>query len=1148
MKRKMTRTLSLILTVLMLVSAFSVITLADTPVFLTDYVDPTGTIKNSAYLYAPSLVGNVGDEYLAEWEGTTYSFEIGVNAFATLDEIFEAAITNPNVGDYPQILFPAGEYTTRLDINQGCEIYGSNWNTNPSITTPTDYTGDWEENPEWAANGETIMSGPIVVGAQLTGYLSIMGITMNCRFYDTQRGVSGAGTEIILKNILVNHTTTLGSDGIPAPSGTFSNDRYVFSFQNYNNFNTTASASVNKDSVELINMRVKRIRTADSNRLIHEYIPPYFTIDGMYIDRSECGLATFSFFKVSQYLPDAKLTIKNSNFRNMNTTITAEGYNKAAIGTLEGQTSEIEVNNNLFYNCGTVYVLNIYMHAYSRVNMHHNDFFVTSSSSNKPYMSNGTLNDVDLTDAVSFTYNRVIGYTGTSYEIASSTDRNNALVDLTGCYLDTNPYDANSSSKTEGGARPTGDYCKYDFFYTDYAMTQTSDRIPDLTINGGSVDTEALTASYNVAAGTQSVGLTLGEGITARYYYSDADFSNIDNIDTATAVSGQLPTGNLSNYYIVQVFSFDQLSYKLYKLTITKDRSTAAPLNRVTRYSPSAATLTQDGNYWYAGIPQDASSFTFGITYGPGCVAVVMDGDTRLTASMGRYTVNNIDTTQREITITITSPTGDETEIYRLFIQKEKRHGCELLDIQGDGLNTVSDTEFETTIPFTQDSYTFTMQISDGASAVVWSGTSVFAYNNETGEVVIDEIQAGKAVYNILITAEDGTTTKAFTLTIDRVLNDQAELISIEGAQKDGDSFTVEATGSFTINANVSAGASYKVYSDAALTNEISNTVPVTVSDQVVYIVVTAQNGVNKSEPYRLTIQSRSGFEIENAVYEDGGYVINAADDLSSYRLTVNTKNAEYTLYADSELNFEAGNTINLAQGETIVYIRVTYSDDTSATYPVLIWSKRSATNYKDASSIAGWAKEYVDGLNESGYGLLVGDDNRNFNPTASMTRYEIAVVAVKLMGADATKFSNVRLNFSDTIAGWAQNYVKAAYTLGLMSGNDNGGKITFDGQNPTQRQQFARIFMEVICTGGMGMSASEYYEQNQAAIDAAYSEYSFEDENTVQTWAKPYVKLMVISGFMSGSLNNGKYYIEGQKSIVRQEVAVILGNALLQD
>ena len=79
-------------------------------------------------------------------------------------------------------------------------------------------------------------------------------------------------------------------------------------------------------------------------------------------------------------------------------------------------------------------------------------------------------------------------------------------------------------------------------------------------------------------------------------------------------------------------------------------------------------------------------------------------------------------------------------------------------------------------------------------------------------------------------------------------------------------------------------------------------------------------------------------------------------------------------------------------------------------------------------------------------------------------------------------------------------------------------------------------------------MSASEYYEQNQAAIDAAYSEYSFEDENTVQTWAKPYVKLMVISGFMSGSLNNGKYYIEGQKSIVRQEVAVILGNALLQD
>ena len=1150
MKRKMTRTLSLILTVLMLVSAFSVITLADTPAFLTDYADPTGTIKNSAYLYDPAIVGSVGDEYLAEWDGTTYSFEIGVNAFASLDEIFEAALTNPNVGDYPQILFPAGEYSTRLDINQGCEIYGANWNTNPSVTTPTDYTGDWAENPEWGANGETIMSGPIVVGAQLTGYLSIMGITMNCRFYDTQRGVSGAGTEIVLKNIMINHTINLGSDGVSAPSGTFSNDRYVFSFQNYNNFNTTSTASVNKDSVQLINMRVKKISTADSNRLIHEYIPPYLTIDGLYVDCPASGLATFSYFKISPYFPAAKITIKNSNFRNMNTSITAEGYNKEAIGTLEGQTNEIEVCNNLFYDCGTVYVLNIYMHAYSRVNMHHNDFFVTSSSSNKPYMSNGTLNDVDLTDAVSFTYNRVIGYTGTSYEIASSTDRNNALVDVTGCYLDTNPYDANSSSKTEGGARPTGDYCKYDFFYTDYAMTQTSDRIPDLTINGGSVDTEALTASYNVAAGTQSVGLTLGEGITARYYYSDADFSNIDNIDTATAVSGQLPTGNLSNYYIVQVFSFDQLSYKLYKLTITKDRSTAAPLNRVTRYSPSAATLTQDGNYWYAGIPQDASSFTFGITYGPGCVAVVMDGDTRLNAVMQRYTVSNIGIDQREITITVTSPTGDESEIYRLFIQKEKRHDCELLDIQGPGLAAAGDSAYTTTIPYTQDSYTFTMQISEGASAVVWSGTSVFAYNNETGEVVIDEIQAGKAVYNILITAEDGTTTNAFTLTIDRVLNDQAELISIEGADKDGDGYTVEATGSFTIRPEISAGASFKVYSDAALKNEISATVPVTVSDQVVYIVVTAQNGVNKSAAYKLTIKSRSGFEIEGAVFngELGGYEVNIGDNKSSHTLKVNTKNAEYKIYADSALEFEAGNTITLNQGETRVYIHVTYSDKTEATYTVIIWSKRSTVKYKDAGDIAGWAKGAVDALNESGYGLLVGDENSNFNPKASMTRYEIAVVAAKLMGADVSKFANVKLNFSDRIAGWAQNYVKAVYTLGIMSGNDNGGKITFDGQNPTQRQQFARIFMEVICTGGMGMSASEYYEQNKAAIDTAYGEYAFEDENTVQTWAKPYVKLMVISGFMSGSLNNGKYYIEGQKSIVRQEVAVILNNALLAE
>lgn len=1146
MKRKMTRTLSLILSVLMLVSAFSMISLADTPVFLTDYVDQTGTIQNSAYLYVPGLSGEKGDEYLAEWDGTTYKFEIGVNVFATFDEIFAAALTNPNVGDYPQILIPEGNYDSRLDINQGCEIYGVNWNTNPSDTNPTDYTMDWAENADWGKNGETIMSGPIVVGASLTGKLSIMGITMNCRFYDTQRGVSGAGTEITIKNVMVNHTRNLGGDGIPAPSGTYSNDFYVFSFQNYNNFNKTATASVNRDRVNLVNIRLKKVNTSTSNRFLHEYIAPYTNIDGLYVDVSTSGLQQFAYFKLGDYVPNAKVNITNSNLRNFTYTFAFEGYNKNPIGTVAGQTNELEFSNNVVYNCPN-YLLNIYMVGYNKVDITRNNFLSTTVRTGTPYMSSGSaLADVDLEDAVSFTYNRLIGYTNTNYEIANSTNRNPALMDVTGIYQDKSPLTENSQYETSAGSRPTGNYNRYDFFYTDYAMTLTSDRIPDLAITGGTVDNEAMTASYNVPSGTQSVTLPVDIDTSVAYYYTDKDFSDIDNIDLATPCIGNLPTGNLNNYYIIKVYSFDQLSYKLYKLTLTKDKSKNALLSRISTSSPAGTSLTQDGNYWYAGIPQTSSTYSFTLTQGLGCSVKVMDGSKELSPSVGRYTVTDVGINDKEITISVTSADGSETEVYKLFVSKARRSDCELISIDGTGLNKVSDTAFEATIPYTQDSYELTLEISDGATATVWSGTSVFTRDSETGKVVIDEIQSGKVTYNILITAEDGISTTAYTLVIDRVLNSEAELKSIKGATKEGGNFVAEATGSFVVDATVSDGATYKVYSDAQGKNEISKTVPVTVSDKVVYIIVTAQDGVTKSSAYKLTIKSKGGFEIANAQLDASNtFIINAQNDLTSYKLDVKTKNASYKIYADSALKFEAGNTININQGETIVYIKVTYSDKTTATYPILIVSKRSEVKFKDQSSIANWAKPYVDAINKSGLGLLVGDENGNFNPKNSLTRYEISVIGVKLMGADASKFANVKLNFSDSIASWALNYVKAAYTLGIMSGNDNGSTVTFDGQNPTQRQQFARIFMEVICTGGMGMSASEYYEQNKSAIDAAYSEYKFEDENTVQTWAKPYVKLMVISGFMSGSLNNGKYYIEGQKAIVRQEVAVILSQAL---
>lgn len=87
------------------------------------------------------------------------------------------------------------------------------------------------------------------------------------------------------------------------------------------------------------------------------------------------------------------------------------------------------------------------------------------------------------------------------------------------------------------------------------------------------------------------------------------------------------------------------------------------------------------------------------------------------------------------------------------------------------------------------------------------------------------------------------------------------------------------------------------------------------------------------------------------------------------------------------------------------------------------------------------WYAEAVAAASEAG--LVTGDDKGKFNPSAKVTREEMAVILIrayeKKTGKKAEQAGNASLKDSESISAWAKSSVSQAVALGLLQGRDGG-------------------------------------------------------------------------------------------------------------
>ena len=129
-----------------------------------------------------------------------------------------------------------------------------------------------------------------------------------------------------------------------------------------------------------------------------------------------------------------------------------------------------------------------------------------------------------------------------------------------------------------------------------------------------------------------------------------------------------------------------------------------------------------------------------------------------------------------------------------------------------------------------------------------------------------------------------------------------------------------------------------------------------------------------------------------------------------------------------------------------------------------------SAKSYGDAASID--QTEAVEVL--TGLGIVGGDQNGNFNPTATLTRAEFCVmIANALTGGkfDATLFEGTTTPFTDVNGHWGEAYIAYCYSSGIIAGTS---ATTFSPDATLTSAQAAAILLMAL-----GYNQNSEFAQN---------------------------------------------------------------------
>lgn len=169
------------------------------------------------------------------------------------------------------------------------------------------------------------------------------------------------------------------------------------------------------------------------------------------------------------------------------------------------------------------------------------------------------------------------------------------------------------------------------------------------------------------------------------------------------------------------------------------------------------------------------------------------------------------------------------------------------------------------------------------------------------------------------------------------------------------------------------------------------------------------------------------------------------------------------------------------------------------------------------------WSAGYVTQLYKLGLTNGYGQDDGTalYIPDGRLSRAELLAFVTRVLGVDESAYYTVELPFADNtdIPNWAQNYVQAMYTLGVLKGSNENGALYANVNGYVTREETMTILGRVL------------------AVSQTCDLSQFPDASSVSDWAAPHVQTLVALNIVGGS--NG--LLAPQEYIDRAAIAKLL-------
>ncbi len=1137
------------------------------------------------YMYHPlANEQEAGSMMPFRWDGSIYRLTVGENLFGNVPDIIAHA--NAKGVEIPTIVVPAGTYDDELTITGSCTILGAQHGVNPNVKPYDVLSQDVVDNSQWTLNPargndatESTFNACIRVAPEADDYvITVDGIKMGegCSYVDDVS--RNASNVTILKNILAD-----GAGGGFDRSGNA--NAYVF------NFNKEYGMGTEYTTLYMYDIRVVNVKIAVTGPLIEKMVA-----DGVYVGgntkqvwnayRSRDVDNALHSWTNSYFAPHGS-GASGCHFSTNHHSNSGWANMKNIVYFWDGNVFYNAFPSGNYINCYftgdnmTVYVTN------NTVVSDHADTFFGSTASLR---TQGNCKTVDTSNMIVMKGNHMINYAALTrtYGTAPGTMwdfSGNYYADNTGATIGFNEKEAYKIiHNADGYTLEEASRCKIDYTFLDWEMTQRSDaetvmnaeytitKDPAKFVNGVYTD--------NIAGDVAEYPrpYELGEYSKETIYLDAKKTVTADSLDVVAAMKA---SGNAENVkFYVDVTSLNGKNTESFVISLNRT------LNNKAEVVSYANGLVGNGKidvvsslllYYYPAFAHGTdSALSLNAT-------AEYFADEELTQPIEDLDAPIFMRGPVTAYLRVTSEDGNTMKIYKINLDYVKDDAAIALVgvLSIDGMTQTAENAFEATVSAAEKSVTIRPNAFRGTELKLTdaSGKMIIPVGGEYGL----DLTKGNT-FTLVATSGNGENAVSYTLTFKTGKSSDASIISVEGARKSKTAYILpiglQTAGA--INVKVAPGATYDVYYDYACTKKCENGLYVVENNESgnAYVKVISEDGTATSRA-KVVVLTQAGNVNETVITGTVGektyeaissgtnvYTMYLPASVKSVVLKgkVKTSSEETNATFFSDPNFtnmismaqDETTKVNLEQKKTVVYVvapattrdgvdkdgnpaQVSVPERRSTLY---IYSDRDTVTYTDAAKIADWAKPYVDYLNNGKFGIMQGDEKGNFNATKQITRYEIAAMACRVFGLDVSAFSGVSLSYADSVAKWAQPYVKAVTSAGLMNGSMDAktGMISFEGAKGATREQVMKILVTIcLKSEGITQTGEVYYTEHAGEIDQLYlapNGQGFADEKKVSSWAKPYVRMAVGKYQMiNGELKNGQYYLNPKSNITRAEV-----------